>query len=76
MKRAGLVKFAVDCIRRTSLFVTISERPSDATRLMLFQKKQQKQKSLFISSCNKGTTDEARYCMRSQFGNNKHAQFL
>jgi hypothetical protein len=76
MKGAGLVKFAVDSIGRTLLFVTIAERPSDVTRLMLFQKTQQKQKSLFVSACNKGTTDEARYCMRLQFGNDYHAQFL
>jgi len=70
MKRAGLVKFAVDCVRRTLLFVTIAERPPDVTRLMLFQKTQQKQTSLFMSAYNKGTTDNARCCMRLQFGNN------
>jgi len=70
MQGVGLVKFAVDCIRRTLLFVTIAERPSDVTRLMLFQKTQQKQNYLFMSAYNKGTTDEVRYCMRLQFGNN------
>jgi len=52
------------------VFVTIAERPSDVTRLMLFQKKQQKQKYLFMSAYDKGTTGEALYCMRVQFGNN------
>jgi hypothetical protein len=70
MKRAGLVKFSADCIRRTLLFVTIDERPSDVTRLILFQKTQQKQKYLFMSAYNKGTTDEAIYYMRVQFGSN------
>ena len=72
MKGAGLVKFAVDCTYKKDFAVCyhcretlrcheVNVTSENATETII---------CLFMNAYNTGTTDEVRYCMRLQFGNN------